>query len=485
MHHARDAWSLGYRGDGVNVAIIDSGIDFGHPDLQNTFARVQDPNSPYYGWPYVVDPYSIELMAQGIIHTVPEAITGYGSWFVDTSTTVQGTQADFTTVTATASGMNPITHTYTLPGTSKSGIYHIGIHPDEHLAFDVYGEYPAVLVADTVTPGVYDTVYVDLNDNHDFRDDTPQRKGSEIATRDTNGDGIADQSSGLLYFIADGHTPIPASDWLYGLLPPTNGDLVALFGSMDYGEDHGTFCASSVVAQGIVDGASPLRPPYKPAGVGGMVQGMAPDAKLIGIGNIYRSGQAINNALLIATLGLDGRPNTGDEPQIASMSWGFSGGWNNGWDFTSRYLLYLSQYNPTLAWLAATGNGGPGYGTATSPATSPAAIAVGAATQYGETTTFEPIPSADRITWGDVQPWSNRGPSQLGQPKPDIVAVGAWGTGDVPINEYPHDGSIAYDVWGGTSMSTPVGAGITALLYQAYKQRHGTLAHGRDRRAAS
>src|SRR5205823_6145940 len=148
-------------------------------------------------------------------------------------------------------------------------------------------------------------------------------------------------------------------------------------------------------------------------GIGGMVQGMAPDAKVVAIGNIYRSNQAVYNGYLLATLGLDGQPNTGDEPQIASMSFGESGGWNNGWDFMSRYLLYLSQYNPKLAWMAASVNGGPGYGTVTTPGGSPASITVGAATQYGETVTFEPITSTDRITWGDVQPWSNRGPSQF------------------------------------------------------------------------
>jgi subtilisin family serine protease len=473
VHSVRDAWAAGYRGNGVKVAVLDSGVDFGHPDLQNTFARVEDPSSPYYGWPYVVDPYSMELMSLGMIHDIPEAIRGYGSWFVDTSTRVSGSQVLFTTVTATPSGMDRVVHTYTTPGNSRSGVYHMGIHPDEHLAFDVYAEYPAVLVADTVTAGVYDTVYVDLNNNYDFRDDAPMRRGSEVATRDVSGDGIADLSAGMLYFIADGRTPIPGSDWLFGLLPPGNGDLVALHGSMNYNEDHGTFCASSVVAQGIVDGPSPLRPPYKPQGVGGMVQGMAPGAKVISIGNIYRSNMAVFNSFVIAALGLDGRPNTGDEPQVASMSFGYSGGWNNGWDYMSRYLLYLSTYNPTLTWLAAAGNGGPGYGTVTPPASSPAVIAVGASTQYGETTTFETISSTDRITWGDVQPWSNRGPSHLGQPRPDVVAVGAWGTGDLPVNMSGRNGSIAYDVWGGTSMSTPVGAGITALVYQAYKARTG------------
>jgi subtilisin family serine protease len=59
VHHVRDAWAQGFQGKGVKVAVLDSGVDFGHPDLQGTFARVDDPASPYFGWPYVVDPYSI------------------------------------------------------------------------------------------------------------------------------------------------------------------------------------------------------------------------------------------------------------------------------------------------------------------------------------------------------------------------------------------------------------------------------------------
>ena len=65
---------------------------------------------------------------------------------------------------------------------------------------------------------------------------------------------------------------------------------------------------------------------------------------------------------------LVGRPNTGDEPQIAIMSYGYSGAPNNGWDFQSRYVMLDAQSAPTLAWIAATGNGGPGYGTITPPA---------------------------------------------------------------------------------------------------------------------
>ncbi len=473
VQDVRPAWDAGYRGDGVNVAVIDSGVDFGHPDLMNTYARVTDPASPYYGWPLAFDPTSMELYANGIVGDLNNAIQAYGSWYVDTSAVIQGESGVFTTVGATPSAMVPITHTYQMPGTSLSGRYHIGILPDEHLAFDRYGEYVAMVVADTHQAGVYDTVYVDLLDTHDMRQAAVLSKGHEVGTTDLDHDGVPDLSTGMLYFIADGRHSVPGSDWLYGLPAPDNGSLVAMMGSYDYAEDHGTSCASSIVAQGVIDGDNGgMRPPYKPAGVGGMVQGMAPHAKIVAIGNVYRTGQAIYDAYILATYGLDGRPNTGDEPQIASLSFGFDGGVDNGWDFQSRYLALLQLDNPQISFVAAAGNGGPGYGSATPPAAGPSVISVGAATQYGETTTFDPISSTRGITWGDVQPWSDRGPSVLGNPVPMVLAVGAWGTADVAPN-YARHGAIAYDVWGGTSMATPVTAGVLALGYQAYRQATG------------
>ena len=58
-----------------------------------------------------------------------------------------------------------------LPETSLSGAYHIGSHPDESLVAYWYDERVAVLVVDENTAGVYDTVYVDLDDDYDFTDE--------------------------------------------------------------------------------------------------------------------------------------------------------------------------------------------------------------------------------------------------------------------------------------------------------------------------
>src|SRR5437867_2776256 len=63
----------------ANVAGVDDGVDFGHPDLQGTMARVEDPASPYYGWPIAFDPYSMgTYFRQG---------NPRGTWYADTSST--------------------------------------------------------------------------------------------------------------------------------------------------------------------------------------------------------------------------------------------------------------------------------------------------------------------------------------------------------------------------------------------------------------
>ena len=56
---------------------------------------------------------------------------------------------------------------------SKSGVYHIGCHPDQNLAVDFYGRPVAMLLVDEIEAGVYDTVYVDLDNDKDFSDEKP------------------------------------------------------------------------------------------------------------------------------------------------------------------------------------------------------------------------------------------------------------------------------------------------------------------------
>ena len=40
IHGANDAWEMGFSGEGMIVAVADTGVDFAHPDLNGTQARV-------------------------------------------------------------------------------------------------------------------------------------------------------------------------------------------------------------------------------------------------------------------------------------------------------------------------------------------------------------------------------------------------------------------------------------------------------------
>ena len=40
---------------GLVVAVADTGVDFAHPDLNGTQARVTFHDSPYFGWPLMLD----------------------------------------------------------------------------------------------------------------------------------------------------------------------------------------------------------------------------------------------------------------------------------------------------------------------------------------------------------------------------------------------------------------------------------------------
>ena len=84
-------------------------------------------------------------------------------------------------------------------------------------------------------------------------------KSSPVSYRDLNGDGYADLSGGLLYYISDGHTTIPGGPTDFGDTDaPASGDFLAWSGDFDPGiEGHGTLTASNVVGQGVINGKAP------------------------------------------------------------------------------------------------------------------------------------------------------------------------------------------------------------------------------------
>jgi subtilisin family serine protease len=274
-HKSSYAWEKGFTGEGVVVAVIDDGIDFGHPDLVGTVARVHDPESPYYGWPMAFSEVSVYYFAVDVLDgTSYTRNGGYGIWNADTSETrdVIGNFDGTATIAYTPlAGYNSwsVEHEYTIPATSLSHVAHIGSFPDVDLE-QLYGERVAVLVMDESAAGVYDTVYVDLDNDYDFTDEKPARLGDEYIYRDMDGDGYADISGGMVQWISDGDHTLPVADWLWGIgcgdevgalaACPDSGDLVMFTGAYDYGYTHGTNSASNVAGQGVVGGGLTATP---------------------------------------------------------------------------------------------------------------------------------------------------------------------------------------------------------------------------------
>lgn len=490
IHDVDGVHARGITGSGVVVGVVDTGVDFSNPDLQGAQAII--PGGVYAGWPFAYDTVSgarYALDAESTlgpdnfwslagatlyVHTLP---------VVSPACTAQTCGAE---LELTADGTSAW---FTWPNTSKSGVYYYTVHPDINLALMAHNRQmsypegwllpPPVIVADTQMSGVYDTVYIDVNYNHSLLESSERATRAQPLTgADLNEDGLWDLSGGMLSWIADGSHHPPGVTALYpdvaGRPAAKSGRLLAFISDFD---GHGTACASEIAGQGKItdpDGLGPSNPLYAGGsavgGAGGpVVASMAPQAKIAA----FQNGFSLPfDSWALAVVGMDGVENSGDEANILSNSWGDSRTIEDGWDPMSRFAQRISlDVAPEVTILAATGNGGHGYGTVTTPGGGPI-IDVGASTAYGAVRGFENV-TVDQFLYGDIQPWSNRGPGALGDTAPDVVAVGAWGTAAMPLNQNYTGGSSAYDVFGGTSMSTPVAAGGLALIYQAYHERAG------------
>jgi hypothetical protein len=240
----------GITGDGVTVAIVDTGTDFSNPDMQHALARDEN------GVPIMLDAdgqgivltratYIAKIDGSGRVvdggfteDNLPENITSW-AYVNDTGTVLLNTSfGDIPTynslypllgtpvVNATARVDWIIGHS---PGDyirSASGIYRFGIiyQTQQQFGTITFGLVP-VLVVDSEEPGVYDTIIPDMysgwyfyaqnelarlvtrsseiehlfvEPSYDFTDDVPIKlgDGNEFLTFDYDGDGFPDFSAG-------------------------------------------------------------------------------------------------------------------------------------------------------------------------------------------------------------------------------------------------------------------------------------------------
>ncbi len=180
--------------------------------------------------------------------------------------------------------------------------------------------------------------------------------------------------------------------------------------------------------------------------------GVAPGASLMVAKVCSSSGgcpyDAILNGIYWAVLGPDQSPNTGDEADVISMS---LGGPAYSYDILMQTIDWAYSMNVTC--VIAAGNSGPGYKTVESPGAARGAIAVGASTKLNTIAYFS--------SWG---------PSPIDYTiKPDIVAPGRYivSTYSAQAAGYP-SGAYVLAVGSGTSFSTPHVSGIVALIKQAH-----------------
>ena len=201
---------------------------------------------------------------------------------------------------------------------------------------------------------------------------------------------------------------------------------------------HGTHCAGIAAGTGKASGY--------------LYRGVAPGAHLFNIKVLTSEGWGYDSWIIegieYATLGPDGVPNTGDEADILSMSFGDD--WNSdGTDPQSLAVDWATDQGAIC--VVAAGNSGPRMFTVGTPAVSRKAITVGATTKLDAVIDF-----------------SSRGPSADLRLKPNVAAPGvniiatrASGTSmGSPIDDF-------YTSASGTSMATPHVAGAAALVLQA------------------
>lgn len=198
-------------------------------------------------------------------------------------------------------------------------------------------------------------------------------------------------------------------------------------------QGHGTHVAGTVAG----DGTSSQ----------GSYTGIAPEASLVGIKVLDGQGSGRFSDVI---KGIQWAVEHKDEYGIKVLNLSLGGGVSTSHRDDPVVQAVEAATRAGIVTLVAAGNEGPGRETIGSPGNAPNVITVGAADDRG---------TVDRSD-DQVARFSSRGPTPIdGLSKPDVLAPG------VRITAADNE-SDGYKTLSGTSMATPVTAGVTALLLQ-------------------
>ncbi len=441
----------GINGSGVKVAVIDTGVDYGNPDLQGALD-------------YYVGPFNGTQIREPLVLDADEnLVILFKTFTANTTGYINIGNTTFTDYTPYATDLTaPYKAYYVGNVTSVSGNYKFGVLY-EYMAGAGGWVKVGVLLADPTTAGNYTTLYIDADNNSVFNDPVDIKvtyDGNRILAAYLPGHSWPYASFGVaggFFFDTYWWFSYPAQ-----IFPgwDLKGRYLSIFYDF-YG--HGTSCAAAIASRGFPEG---IAPGAKIVGIKGLWFGD------VEVGMLWAAGFNITSD---GTLVYTGSPRV----DLISNSWGISlftydiAGF--GYDFESLFEDaittpgFLDPNYPGVLIVHAAGNGGPGYGTITSPGAAAGVLTVGASTS---THLYYFLLGFGGYTYDDIVSWAARGPTPAGYVKPDVVNVGAWGLTAAPV--WLNGGN--YTIFGGTSYATPLTAGVAALVIQALKSQGMTNA---------